>query len=54
MAITQVTTVTVDDIVIGLSDTIDNLIQAGEFTIDNLMPYMTVGSSLSEIRIMHH
>lgn len=43
MAITQVTTVTVDDIVIGLSDTIDNLIQAGEFTIDNLMPYMTVG-----------
>lgn len=43
MAITQVTTVTVDDIVIGLSDTIDNLIQAGDFTIDNLMPYMTVG-----------
>lgn len=43
MAITQVTTVTVDGVVIGLSDTIDNLIQAGDFTIANLMPYMIVG-----------
>ena len=43
MAITQVTTVTVDGVVIGLSDTIDNLIQAGEFTIANLIPYMIVG-----------
>lgn len=43
MAITQVTTVTVDDVVIGLSDTIYNLIQAGEFTIANLQPYMIVG-----------
>ena len=45
MAITQVTTVTVDDVVIGLSDTIDNLIQGGDFTIDNLMPYMIVGQN---------
>lgn len=43
MAITQVTTVTVDGVTIGLSDTIYNLIQAGEFTIANLQPFMIVG-----------
>ena len=45
MAITEVTTVTVDGVTIGLSDTIYNLIQAGEFTIANLQPYMIVGQS---------
>ena len=45
MAITQVTTVTVDGVTIGLSDTIGNLIQAGEFTIANLQPYMICGQS---------
>lgn len=46
MAITpDVTTVTVDGVTIGLSDTIDNLIQAGEFTVANLMPYMVVGQN---------
>lgn len=45
MAITQVTTVTVDDVVIGLSDTIANLIASGDFTIDNLTPYMFCGQS---------
>lgn len=46
MAITpDVTTVTIDGITIGLSDTIDNLIQAGEFTVANLMPYMVVGQN---------
>jgi len=45
MAITQVTNETVDGVVIGLSDTIGNLIQAGEFTIENLTPYMFCGQS---------
>ena len=46
MAITpDVTTVTVDGVTIGLSDTIDNLIQAGEFTIENLTPYMICGQN---------
>lgn len=46
MAITpDVTTVTVDGITIGLSDTIYNLIQAGEFTVANLQPYMVVGQN---------
>ena len=46
MAITpDVTTVTIDGVTIGLSDTIDNLIQAGEFTIANLQPYMVVGQN---------
>lgn len=45
MAITEVTTLTVDNVTIGLSDTIDNLIQAGEFTIANLQPYMICGQS---------
>lgn len=45
MAITEVTTVTVDGVTIGLSDTIYNLIQAGEFTIENLQPYMIVGQN---------
>ena len=45
MAITEVTTVVVDGITIGLSDTIYNLIQAGEFTIANLEPYMIIGQS---------
>lgn len=45
MAISQVTTETVDGVVIGLSDTIANLIQAGEFTIENLTPYMFCGQS---------
>lgn len=45
MAITQVTTETIDGVVIGLSDTIANLIQSGEFTIENLTPYMFCGQS---------
>ena len=45
MPITEITTVVVDGITIGLSDTIYNLIQAGEFTIANLQPYMIVGQS---------
>lgn len=46
MAITpDVTTVTIDGVTIGLSDTIANLIQAGEFTIANLQPYMVVGQN---------
>lgn len=46
MAITpDVTTVTVDDVIIGLSDTIANLIASGDFTIDNLTPYMFCGQS---------
>lgn len=45
MAITQVTTVEIDGVTIGLSDTIYNLIQAGEFTINNLQPYMVVGQN---------
>lgn len=46
MAIAEVTTVVVDGITIGLSDTIDNLIQAGEFTIANLQPYMFCGQTI--------
>ncbi len=45
MAITQVTTETVDGVVIGLSDTIGTLIQRGDFTIANLTPYMFCGQS---------
>lgn len=46
MAITpDVTTVTIDDVTIGLSDTIANLIASGDFTIDNLTPYMFCGQS---------
>lgn len=46
MAITpDVTTVTVDGVTIGLSDTIANLITNGDFTIDNLTPYMFCGQS---------
>lgn len=46
MAITpDVTTVTIDGVTIGLSDTIANLIQAGEFTIANLQHYMVVGQN---------
>lgn len=46
MAITpDVTTITVDGITIGLSDTIANLIASGDFTIDNLTPYMFCGQS---------
>jgi len=43
MAITQVTTVTIDGITIGLSDTIGSLISNGEFTVENLTPYMICG-----------
>lgn len=43
MAITQVTTETVDGVVIGLSDTIGNLISNGDFTVENLTPYMICG-----------
>ena len=46
MAITpDVTTITIDGITIGLSDTIANLISSGDFTIDNLTPYMFCGQS---------
>lgn len=44
MAITpDVTTVIVDSVTIGLSDTIGNLIQSGDFTVENLTPYMICG-----------
>ena len=44
MAITpDVTTVTIDGITIGLSDTIGYLIDQGEFTVENLTPYMICG-----------
>lgn len=45
MAITQVTTETIDGVVIGLSDTIGALIQRGDFTVENLTPYMICGQS---------
>ena len=45
MAITQVTTETIDGVVIGLSDTVGALIQRGDFTIENLTPYMYCGNS---------
>ena len=44
MAITpDVTTVTVDGITIGLSDEIGTLITNGDFTVENLTPYMICG-----------
>lgn len=43
MPITQVTTVTIDGLEIGLSDTIGNLITNGDFTPENLTPYMFCG-----------
>lgn len=45
MAITQTTTVTIDGVVIGLSDTIGDLIQRGDFTPENLAPYMFCGNN---------
>lgn len=45
MAITEVTTVTVDGITIGLSDEIGTLIQNGDFTPENLEPYMFCGNN---------
>lgn len=43
MAITEVTTVTVDGITIGLSESIGTLISNGDFTVENLTPYMFCG-----------
>lgn len=43
MAISEVTTVTVDGITIGLSDVIGTLITNGDFTVENLTPYMFCG-----------
>lgn len=46
MAITpDVTTVTVDGVVIGLSETIGDLIESGDFTPENLAPYMFCGNN---------
>lgn len=45
MAIAQVTTVTIDGVVIGLSDEIGTLIQNGDFTPENLAPYMFCGNN---------
>lgn len=46
MAITpDVMTVTVDGVVIGLSETIGDLIDSGDFTPENLTPYMFCGNN---------
>lgn len=46
MAITpDVMTITVDGITIGLSDTIGDLITAGDFTVENLAAYMICGQT---------
>lgn len=44
MPITEVTTVEIDGITIGLSDEIGTLIQNGDFTPENLAPYMFCGN----------